>query len=76
MSIEARVAGIPIRHAMFVALALAALFASLVTRVAPAGAAITVTPAPNPPFPSKCGLNLALDFDPDHQWIPSPYPPL
>lgn len=39
------------------------LFASLVTCTDQAGAAITVTPAPNPPFPGKCGLNLALDFD-------------
>jgi uncharacterized repeat protein (TIGR01451 family) len=29
----------------------------------PASAAITVTPAPNPPLPASCGINLALDFD-------------
>ncbi len=29
----------------------------------PATAAITVTPAPNPPLPASCGINLALDFD-------------
>ena len=29
----------------------------------PAGAAITVTPAPNPPLSASCGINLALDFD-------------
>ena len=30
---------------------------------APASAAITVTPAPNPSLPASCGINLALDFD-------------
>jgi uncharacterized repeat protein (TIGR01451 family) len=29
----------------------------------PASAAITVTPAPNPPLSASCGINLALDFD-------------
>ena len=29
----------------------------------PASAAITVTPAPNPPLPASCGISLALDFD-------------
>jgi uncharacterized repeat protein (TIGR01451 family) len=30
---------------------------------APAAAAITVTPAPNPSLPASCGISLALDFD-------------
>ena len=30
---------------------------------APASAAITVPPAPNPSLPASCGINLALDFD-------------
>jgi uncharacterized repeat protein (TIGR01451 family) len=30
---------------------------------APASAAITVTPAPNPSLPASCGISLALDFD-------------